>query len=63
MSRQTGDDTTSIAPEDTSTIRRIRLIASAVIVITVSFFVRLGGGPGYWSRLLARAAVARLDIE
>jgi len=50
MSQQIDEDTTSITSEYRSTIRRIRLIASAVIVITVSFLVGLGSGYLKWGQ-------------
>jgi len=50
MSQQIGEDTASIASENISTTRRIRLIASAVIVITVSYLVGLGSGYLKWGQ-------------
>lgn len=44
MSQQIDEDTVSFAREDISTIRRIRLIASAVIVIAAAFLIGLGSG-------------------
>lgn len=48
MSQQINEDTASIALEDLSTIKRIRLIASAVIVLTIAFLVGLGSGYLKW---------------
>ena len=50
MSQQDNEDAASFAPEDISTIRRIRLIASAVTVIVVAFLVGLGSGYLTWGQ-------------
>lgn len=44
MSQQVEEDVTSPATEDISAVRRIRLIASAVIVIVLIFLAGLGSG-------------------
>jgi len=50
MRQQLKEDVTNPAAEDTSSVRRIRLIASAVIVITVSFLAGLGSGYLTWGQ-------------
>ncbi|NJC95087.1 MAG: hypothetical protein FIB03_01925 [Anaerolineae bacterium] len=50
MSQQIDEDATSITSEDKSAIRRLRLLASAVIVIIVSYLVGLGSGYLKWGQ-------------
>ncbi len=50
MSQQVNEDAASFAPEDISTIRRIRLIASVVMVIAIAFLVGLGSGYLTWGQ-------------
>ncbi|HSG45287.1 MAG TPA: hypothetical protein VLA72_19255 [Anaerolineales bacterium] len=62
MSQQIDEDTIPTAYENMPTIRRIRLIASVVIVLAVAFLVGLGSGYMKWGRIESGNSKQQQDI-
>jgi len=62
MSQQAEEDVKSPTTEDISVVRRIRLIASAVIVIVVAFLVGLGSGYLKWERDVSSASKQQKEL-
>lgn len=62
MSQQANEDAAPFVREEISTIRRIRLIASAVIVIALVFLAGLGSGYLKWGQLETTESIQEQEL-